>query len=224
MGPLKVVGGAPTVIYPHQHIRMDYMDVTMRLKKATYRVDGVFHFFNTGDTVTEWVGFLQRGDMGYFMRYDAWVDGRKANVLEEALRDQRKLQYPPGPFYLIKRRLMRFFRVLPEPSARNMWLMQQVTFPSNRRATVRMSYEATYMRYDKEPTATYEYGTGGYWKDGIGVAAITIDGSEIGGVKNFSLSVIPGWRRLLTENVLRLETTNYKPGPDEQLTVHLTHK
>jgi hypothetical protein len=224
LGPLKVTGGAPTVLYPHQHIRMDLMDVTIRLKKTSYRVDAVFHFFNTGDTMTEWVGFLQRGDTADFTRYGAWLEGRKIDVLEEPSWIRRRLQSVgrslPRHSWL-RHQLNRLFKLFLKPSVRDFWHMQQVAFPGNQRTTIRLSYEAHYDRGGR-PSASYEYGTGGYWKGDIGVAAITINGAEVGGAKYFWLREIPSWRRLITENAVRIETTNYKPKQNEQLVIMLT--
>jgi hypothetical protein len=227
LAPLKVSGRAPAVMFPHQYIRMDYMDVTIRLKKSCYRVNAVFHFFNTWTTTTEWVGFLKRGDMGNFMRYDAWIDGQKTNVLEEPSWVGRKFRSLVGDSLRstpLRFTLNRFYWLFFKPSMREVWLMQEVKFPRNLQTTIRINYEAKYEHYDPNPCATYEYGTGGYWKGGIGVAAITIDGTDIGGVKDFTLRDVPGWRRLITKDVLRLETIDYKPNPDEQLKVEILHR
>jgi len=224
LAPLKVSGGAPTVAFPHQYIRMDFMDVTIRLKKSYYRVDAVFHFFNTGESITEWVGFLKRGDMGNFMRYDAWVDGQEMNVLEEPSWVRRKFHSVGRslPKHSLGSRVLNdLYRLFFKPSMRDVWLMDQVTFPANSQTAIRIRYEASYAQYDEDRIAVYEYGTGGNWKDGIGVAAITVNGTDIGGTKNLVLRDVPGWRRMITENVLRLETLNYEPGPDERFKVEI---
>ena len=59
--PIEITGGAASPIaFPHQSIRMDSEEATIRLHKKSYTVDAVFRFFNTGETLTEWVGFPKR--------------------------------------------------------------------------------------------------------------------------------------------------------------------
>ncbi len=57
VGPIHISGGGATLKSPHQDIQMNSEEVTIRLKKTGYEVEAVFHFFNTGKTATEWLGF-----------------------------------------------------------------------------------------------------------------------------------------------------------------------
>ncbi len=86
-----------------------------------------------------------------------------------------------------------------------------------------MSYEASYNRSRHGKFACYDYGTGFHWKSAIGVAAISINGSDISGGKSFSLHEAPNWRRLVTAETLKLETTDYQSrNPEEHLIVLVT--
>ncbi|MBI5570214.1 MAG: hypothetical protein HY914_09745 [Desulfomonile tiedjei] len=114
-------GGTVSPKSPHHTIRMASEQVIIRLKRNTYTVDAVFHFFNTGETTTEWVGFprLETDTMtmtesmdrvgSEFVRYDAWVDGTKIPVEENSdfdktvdgtkveVKEQRERVVEPGP-------------------------------------------------------------------------------------------------------------------------------
>lgn len=72
-GPIWLMGGGAAPKSSHPSIRMDSEEVTIRLGQDTYTVDAVFHFFNTGATTTEWVGFPKRG-IGYFGEFDGAKD------------------------------------------------------------------------------------------------------------------------------------------------------
>ena len=94
--PLFVEGGGVSPKSEHETVRMESEQVMIRLGRFTYTVDATFHLFNTGETVTEWVGFPKRriklivdGLDGLaqpdFVRFDTWVDGQHVEVTE--LRD-----------------------------------------------------------------------------------------------------------------------------------------
>ena len=88
--PLHVVGGGASPKSEHHAVRMDSEQVIIRLGQRSYTVDAIFHLFNTGETVTEWVGFPKRrvkltgGWMQQpdFLRFDTWVDGRHVEATE----------------------------------------------------------------------------------------------------------------------------------------------
>ncbi|MEW6530965.1 MAG: hypothetical protein AB1473_09030 [Thermodesulfobacteriota bacterium] len=202
--PLVVLSGGATLKSAHHHIRMDSQEVTIRLKKTTYEVDAVYHFFNTGEATTEWVGFPKRGDHSKFLRFDMWVDGRNVDVSE-----QRDLSPDNGS-------------TSGHIESRDSWLVHYVTFPGRSRTTIRDSYEVQHYWDNSNPRrkAIYEHGTGSYWKDAIGLAAFTIDASEIGGTKFFNVGGLPpAARRLATENVLRYEIRNFNPAPTDRLEI-----
>ncbi len=201
--PLQMWGGGATLTSPHQYIRMDSQEVSIRLKKTKYEVDVVFHFFNTGESTTEWVGFPKRGGYSQFVRFDMWVDGTKVAVSEE--RDlSPNSRFRPG-----------------DRGNRDRWLVHHVAFPRHGETTIRVSYEIDYMDTGGTPNVVrYEYGTGSYWKDAIGLAVFTIDGTEIGGAKRFSVGALhPSARKLITENAVRYAIRNFKPSPDGQFEV-----
>jgi hypothetical protein len=204
MAPLQVKGGAAAARGPHETIRMESEEVTIRLEKASYMVDAVFHFSNSGETTTEWVGFPKGGEYfeatpkelpGFdrapdrfpdFVQFHTWVDGNKVPFSAEGSR----------------------------------WLARQVTFPGHATTIIRVVYEANYYRGSY---AEYIIGTGSYWKDSIGMAAFTVDGSAVGGSKNFSANLdAPQIQRLLTEKALRLEVKDYKPEPNVRLGIHIS--
>lgn len=197
MAPLQAHGGAAAPKGPNQSIRMDSEEVMIRLKERIYTVDAVFHFFNSGDTVTEWVGFpkgdVARSDgqfVGHMDRenpdlvgFHGWVDGKPVDFAKED----------------------------------KLWLTREVTFPGNATTVIRIIYEA---KYYHGQYADYVIGTGSHWKDTIGRASFTVDGSAIGGVNNFSADLAaPGIQRLRTEKAERLEVKDYEPEPTAVLRV-----
>jgi len=172
---------------------MDTEEVIVHLEKDSYTVDAVFQMVNSGDTVTEWVGFpkgheLAGPEMGKFpdfTRFHAWVDGRQVEFSNEGDR----------------------------------WLAGRVKFPGHTTTLIRVVYEANYYRGE---VATYFIGTGSLWKDSIRKAAFTVDGSAIGGSKHFSAGLHmdrPNSRRLLSEKALRIEVADYEPNPKAVLNV-----
>lgn len=179
-------GGAPLLLGGGTDVRMDLQDVIIRLKKESFTVDAVFHFFNTEGTTTESVAFGRRP---VFKRHDIWVNGR----------DPDELQLPW--FW----RFFRFLReIFPPSQSREEYLVYPITFPGHERTTIRVSYEqANHGRYD--------FGTARYWQGNIGVASITIDGSEIGGRRSFWVGCLPNWQWLETDNAVRLDACDFEP-------------
>jgi hypothetical protein len=55
--PLQASGGMVAPKAPHETIRMEAEEVTMRLEKDGYTVEAVFVMANSGEAITEWVGF-----------------------------------------------------------------------------------------------------------------------------------------------------------------------
>lgn len=207
LGPLNVTGGAASLKAPHESIRLDLQDVTIRLKKASYVVDATFCFFNTGKETTEWVGFPKRGDGSDLIRFDSWADGKKTTVSEEH-----------GP-------AAGATQLLASEMGDLRWLVQHVTFPSHARTTIRVSYEAKYNYTIHGRYAVYDYSTGSYWKDAIGLAAFTIDCREIGRTKDVDVSVTGRIRarKLITENAVMYEVRNLKPGRLDFMQVRIRH-
>ena len=66
--------------------------------------------------------------------------------------------------------------------------------------------------------AEYIVGTGALWKGSIGRAIFTVDGSEIGGAKNFDAQLnIPGSHMLRSEQAVRFEAIDFEPERDATL-------
>jgi len=156
-------------------------------------VDAVYHMINSGETTTEWVGF-PKGDKSF----DSETGHVPDFVQFHAWVDGKKV-----PFSAEGKR----------------WLARQVTFPGHAKTIIRIKYEADYAR---GVCVTCIVGTGSYWKDSIGRAAFTIDGSAIGGTKHFTANLNPAVsHRLLTEKALRIEVKDYEPDPKAALTINL---
>jgi len=193
---------------------MDSEDVTIRLHKDSYTVDAVFHFFNTGETTTELVGFPKRGSgnefsfhTGDFIRFETWVDGEKAQFSEER-----------EPFCGVRKFLSRIFSNRVQDYR---WLVKQVTFPGHSTTTTSVHYEAPYHKSDGR-CAFYIYGTGSYWKDSIGKAVFTIDGTDVVEAPNIMVTCPPNLaitRKQISANALRYELTDFKPESQAVLTV-----
>lgn len=221
---VQLAGGAVSPKKGHGAIRMDSEEVIIRLRKDRYSVDAVFHFFNTGRTTTEWVGFPKRG-VFEFIRFDTWVDGRKAQVTEE--RDAGTTRS------IVKRMISGFSSLVlqqrtrewPNPGApkpEDRWLVQHVTFPAQASTTIRTSYEGF---YTWGFSMDYILETGAYWKDRIGKITFIIDCTDVGGIENVrvntqELGIVPG-AQSIGDNLLKLELGEAKPPPWSKLSIYL---
>jgi hypothetical protein len=197
---------------------MDSEDVTIRLLENSYTVDALFHFFNTGETTTELVGFPKRGSgtefsfrTEEFIRFETWVNDKEVQFTEE-----------PEPFFGIWQFLRRIFADRVEDYR---WLVKQVPFPGHATTTTRVSYEAPYHKTDGL-CAFYIYGTGSYWKDSIGKATFTINGGDVIEAKHLLVSWEPPdleiTRTQTSVNTLIYELADFKPAPDSVLQVCFT--
>jgi hypothetical protein len=223
--PLHVVGGGATPKSQHETVRMDSEQVMIRLGQRSYTVDAVFHLFNTGETVTEWVGFPKRRvkliPRGLtppdFVRFDTRVDGRHVEVSE--LRDAHTLASLWEDLVSLRYRLDRLIYLFPgHGPMRNVWMGQRVTFPRRTRTTIRTIYEAEYSYPVWPRGAWYVYGTGRYWKDGIGEATFVIDCTDVGGTGKVDVCfpVAPG-PKTISGNVIIFGAKKLKPPPEAQL-------
>jgi hypothetical protein len=201
LAPVAVKEGHVLPLAPHETIRLDYEEVSMRLRKTGYTVDATFRFFNTGETMTQWVGVPKHVDdisMSPFTldfdEFGAWVDGRPA-LFSEA--DDVTHPLSPDGRYVGDRR----------------WMIGQVTFRGHATTNIRIRYEAGSV------PVYYVFGTGRYWKDQIGKAAFTIDTTDLGDIKeimSFRFPAAPG-PRTITKNVVRYELGNFEPERDAQI-------
>lgn len=218
MGPLLMFeAGAAAPKAPHRSIRLDAQEVTIRLGKSTYFVEAAFHFFNTGETSTEWVGFPKRvaykgivpGDSrikGFddFKWFKVWVDGRRTPVTEEPDRSASARWESGG-------------------QRRDRWMVLRAEFLGHKTTSVRCRYEAAYQiathgRGTK--TASYLFGTGAHWKGAIGSATFVIDSTDVGGTDNARvlLPTVAGSRTVLP-NVVRYELGGFEPSPRDQIEI-----
>lgn len=213
-GPIRLMGGSASPKSSHPSVRMDSEEVTIPLHKNSYSVDAVFHFFNTGEAVTELVGFPKRAEgmegswrMENFIRFETWVNDERAPFTEEPrlFRDARL--FLSGVFSNV----VRDYR----------WLVKQVTFPGNAKTTTRVSYEASYTPFEHW-AAFYVYGTGSFWKGNIGKGTFTIDGNNVVAARHFDVRCDPklaSTRAVVSEYVVQYELTNFKPSPEATLAV-----
>jgi len=212
--PLWLMSGGAAPKSGNTTIRMDSEEVTIQLNKDSYTVDAIFHFFNTGETTTEWVGFPKRG-AGYsdmfsgtkdFIRFKTWVKGLEVQFWEErALLDGLRL----------------FLRRMTQDHIRDYrWMVKQVVFPGLSETTTRVRYEAPYDRRDAW-AAYYIYGTGSYWKDNIGKATFTVDGGDVLKAEHIAVRDRPALeatRKLISESLVQYELHDFKPHPEAVLT------
>jgi hypothetical protein len=197
--PMPISGGTVAAKSPHESIRMEAEEVTIRLHKMTYTVEGVYRMTNSGEATTEWVGFPKnRHEMheglSYqnFIQFEVWVDGRKVPFAKEG----------------------------------KQWIAGQVTFSSHATTIIRVVYEIkypeTYKWASRDDFAEYIVGTGSLWKGNIGKAIFTVDGSEIGGTKNFDTRLnIPQSHKLRSEQAVRFDAIDFKPERDATLLIEI---
>jgi hypothetical protein len=218
MGPIDRFegGGAISPRLPHESIRLDSQEVTIRLRKDTYAVDVVFRFFNTGETITEWVGFPERRMVALlpytksaFLRFETLIDGRTAEFSRE-----QDLTQDTGLF-------LRWLFSSPSTHEDRRWLVHYPTFPGHARTTVRVGYEARYNYHHGNCFAgSYIYGTGGYWKDNIGKAVFVIDSSNLCKRKIVDIKFPRDIRPLQkSENMVIYELKDFDPNPEEKLDI-----
>lgn len=203
LAPITLKDGLVLPFVAHKSIRMDLQDVTIRMRKTDYTVDAVFRLFNTGETITQWVG-VPRYLMPYFtpfVKFTAWVGDRNISFSEAREAGYRAYYSVPKPR---------------DPGARDPrdrspeWMVAQVTFPGHSGITIRIKYEAP---FEKRNMGFYIYEYSRFWKDRIGKLVFTIDTTEICETHEATIPSLTGpGVRALTRNLLRDELKNYKPS------------
>ncbi len=200
--PWPISGGTVSAKGPHETIRMDAEEVTIRLGRGTYTVEGVYYMVNSGEATTEWVGFPKNRhemheDVSYqdFLQFHAWVDGKRVAFAKEG----------------------------------KQWLAGHVTFPGHATTIIRVAYEVkypeTYKYASSDDFAEYIVGTGSLWKGSIGKAIFTVDGSAIDGTKTFDAKLnLPQSHKLRSERVIRFDVRDFKPEPDATLNIEITSR
>jgi hypothetical protein len=187
---------APVTVTPegvsamhHESIRMDVQDVTIRLRKSDYVVEAVFQLFNTGETITQWVGLHKYCEdcsfMTPFYDFKVEVDGRPATF----------------------------------STRNELWMLGQVTFPGGASTTIRIRYAARFNpRGPGRNEGFYNLANSGYWKDKIKKVAVTLDSSEICETKRTEvLFGLSSGARALTKRVGRHELKDFKPTPRSRI-------
>jgi hypothetical protein len=215
--PLGMYSGNPGTTPHHQGVRMECQDVSIRLEKNTYFVDGVFHFFNPAETRIQWIGFPKFGSTWGgksrsapdFIRFNAWVNGKKLELSEHrhVIRDTIFLWTA-------------LFSKPPSDADYHGCLSSHVRFPGAKRTTIRVSYSAHYLRLMGGLVAPYIVGSSSSWEGSIGRAVFTIDGAGIGGTDRIKLYfyAVPAVTKI-TKNAVRIEITGYQPSDGKELKV-----
>jgi hypothetical protein len=196
--PQPIAGGAVTTKSPNEFIRMEAEEVTIRLGDRSYVVEGAYRMVNSGETTTEWVGFPKnRHEMHKSLSYQDFIQF-------EVWVDGKNV-----PFSRKDRQ----------------WRAGQVTFSGHTSTIIRVMYEVNYhvsFVMNAPLTAEYIVGTGSLWKGSIGKAIFTVDGSEIGGAKNFDAHLnIPRSHKLSSAQVIRFDVKDFKPERDATLLIEI---
>lgn len=212
--PIWLMGGGATPMSSHSTIRMDSEEVTIRLHKDSYTVDAIFHFFNTGETTTLWVGFPKRGigssatftGTPDFIHFQTWIGNQQV-----AFREEREL-WSRVPIFL-----RGIFSAIVEDRR---WMVKEVTFAGHTEATTRVKYEAPYHFIDIK-SAYYIYGTGSYWKNNIGKATFIVDASEIGGTTKIRTNLPQQDQKQITEHTVTYELKDFEPPREATFRISL---
>lgn len=176
--PVLLKDGKASVAPTHGTIRMDSAETIIRLGPKSYTVDAVFHFYNTGDRTTQWVGFpkprsgladdvTHELDKFKFSVFEAWVNGRKVDISEE--RDDAD----------VAEAITTRHRPDSRPGSR----VKEITFLGHTATTVRVRYVAGYIRSAAANLASYGIESGRHWKAPIRKVVVVIDSSRVGGIK-----------------------------------------
>ena len=169
-------GGAVSPVSDHASIRMDSEQVIMRLEEDSYSVDAEFILYNTGETVTELVGFPKvnyltterhEGPTNY-MRFETWVNGEKAEIINSDP-DSKLMTW--GDFLNnAKRGALEKGATFPSKAIK-FWLVHRVKFPGHAMTKIRTNYQSRYFALFEQVEAIYIVGTGRHWKDRIELVA-----------------------------------------------------
>jgi hypothetical protein len=221
VGPLQMFKGGGVVAPQSEHhsIRLESQQVIIRLKERSYAVDVDFNLFNTGETITEWIGFpkwvaSRTASYPTFIRFEGSVNGKQIKFNEEwDLSGGARLRWNMSN--------QEFGHLAGRPMKEEwQWLVSQVTFPGHARTAIRVTYEAPY--YGKGfYEGSYIYGTGSLWKDNIGKAVFIIDSTEVGGTEKISTYLQGLDARPISKNVLRYEQIDFKPHFEAHLKIKL---
>jgi hypothetical protein len=170
---ITLSGGIISPATQQEKIRMDLMQVNIRMQNGSYVLDAVFHLFNTGETTTEWVGFPKHGWGNFslsqddplirdFIRFECWV-----NDLTEVFVENLSFMHDSS----------HLFQEPPDITATK-WMAKKITFPENTVTTIRISFEAPYNDAKAsipQNIGHFFLGPGQYWKGKIDRAEIVLE-------------------------------------------------
>ncbi|MEW6351585.1 MAG: ankyrin repeat domain-containing protein [Thermodesulfobacteriota bacterium] len=224
--------GTPSLASPQPAIRLESEQVTIRLGYGVYSVDALFHFFNTGETITERVRFPKlpaetpRGyHGGNFLRIDAFVNGRNVHLVKKAgIRGHLRsfwgwwASWGPG-----------------DPAK----MEYEVKFPAQAQTAIRIRHETQYRPCGGGglsvcSKAAYACGSGRSWASNSGKRTFIVDAEEIGGMDKVNVFFFrpaegedkyPMRPTLLANDVATYAVVNINPdsGGELKVRVILTH-
>jgi len=156
---VSVFGRNDEIINVHaKNISMREEEIVITLRKDYYEVDVTFDFFNSGPEEKVQLGFPVKfvGIAGRFEDYNfkSYING-KIIPLHTTKKDTIAIE---DGYY----------------SRGTLWFIRNVTFPANSRTVSRVTYKAEYSQCGG-PYAGYIYGTGRFWKGGIGKMTVVIN-------------------------------------------------
>jgi hypothetical protein len=191
LAPVTIKDGK--VVMPlsyHDTIRLDTQELTVRGDE----VEASFRLFNTGPTITQYVGVQPRNRFWDApIECEGWVNGKKM-AFSTAYWDRH------ARYYKYDRRGEAWWtKPLPE------WMVAEVTFPSNALTTIRVRYELNW---------PIDFGYSRYWKGSIATATFIIDRTEEEGgdvQRPIRFPACPGPREI-TNNLERYELRDFKPA------------
>ncbi len=208
-GPVQVMGGSASPKGPHEFIRMDSEEVKIKLLENSYEVDAVFHFLNTGETTTEWVGFPKYAIPTHdFIKFETWIDDQAVQFTEKSATQSGLRSF--------------LDRIFSDGVFDNRWMVKSVTFPGHKFTTTRVKYEAEYQPVAGDDCVYYDYGTGSLWKGNIGKAVFAIDTNGTVDPESVSLTCDPVLKaslKLVSSNKMVLDASDFRPPSNARLSI-----
>jgi hypothetical protein len=135
--------------------------IVITLRKDYYEVDVTFDFFNSGVTEKVQLGFPVKGAGGVFRNFN-----------NNEVYDFKS--YVNGKIIPLHTTRMDTIAEGNVGATATLWFIRNVTFPANSRTVSRVTYKATYSQCGG-PYAGYTYGTGRFWKGGIGKMTLIVN-------------------------------------------------
>ncbi len=231
-------GAVPEPDAPHENIRLDSGEVTIRLGRPC-SIDAVFVFFNTGETTTQRIGIptlidaaKQGSDLACPTPVE--IDLNRSSSLEVpdprdpivGLRDLQMWVDGRSGALSEERDFLKGGGVSsevqdsPRYKPERRWMVTKVIFPGRAKTTIRYRYKIPYAVY--RPIARFPYGTGRVWKGNIGRLAFIIDCTDVGGTENVRVGGDfrnDSGKVLRSENLIIMEKRDFKPASAAHLSL-----